>query len=284
MASIQISATRPRTVFTQRGPDIAPCADEDVPPPEAVVGGGGRSATTFGLAQGLGGVDLAKELAGLNLKAPTAPSAAPSAETVNVVGVSDPAKDKEHPSPWFVLAAYVLLAAGVGLGYLLATAWLKPVTTYAVVDGIGLFAIYYVAAQALERLMEPLAGLEIPNFGGSRRLAENRRDEKIVKTQKLIESPDPKALKAAQAEADDAAGDQAKATQIKGNTQVVVWAAASFLAMLLSGAMGLYLLEVIGVKGAPLYLNILVTGLAVGAGTEPLHKLIKLLEKKSEET
>ncbi|MHC1781951.1 MAG: hypothetical protein AB9891_04145 [Anaerolineaceae bacterium] len=207
-----------------------------------------------------------------------------AAETVSVTGTSDETKDKEHPTGWFVAAAYLLVALGAWLGAMLATVWVKPATTYGLVDGIGLFAIFYVAAQAMERLMEPLAGLELPNFGGSRKVEENKRDQNIAKAVNLLRAGTEAKNTDAQKKADESAGNQAKANQIKNNTQVLVWATASFLSMLLSGAMGLYLLETVGVKGAPVWLNILVTGLAVGAGTEPLHKLIKLIEKKTEES
>jgi disulfide bond formation protein DsbB len=206
-----------------------------------------------------------------------------AAETVSLTGTSDETKDKEHPTGWFVAAAYLLVALGAWLGTMLATVWTKPNTTYGVVDGIGLFAIFYVAAQAMERLMEPLAGLQLPSFGGSRKVEENKRDQNIAKAVNLLRTGTKATEADAQKKADESAGNQARVNQIKNNTQVLVWATASFLSMLLSGAMGLYLLETVGVKGAPVWLNILVTGLAVGAGTEPLHKLIKLIEKKTEE-
>jgi hypothetical protein len=54
---------------------------------------------------------------------------------------------------------------------------------------------------------------------------------------------------------------------------------ASLLGMLSSGYLGMFLLRVIGVTTAPLWMDIAVTGLAVGAGTKPLHDLISKIEK-----
>jgi len=43
----------------------------------------------------------------------------------------------------------------------------------------------------------------------------------------------------------------------------------------------LELLKSVGVASAPVWLEILVTGLAVGGGTKPLHDLIKQLQAKN---
>jgi len=45
--------------------------------------------------------------------------------------------------------------------------------------------------------------------------------------------------------------------------------------------LGLELLKSVGVASAPVWLEILVTGLAVGGGTKPLHDLIKQLQAKN---
>jgi hypothetical protein len=41
-------------------------------------------------------------------------------------------------------------------------------------------------------------------------------------------------------------------------------------------------LGAIGVQAAPIWLDIVVTGLAIGSGTKPLHDLIKNIEKAKE--
>jgi hypothetical protein len=202
-------------------------------------------------------------------------------ETPDVVGVSKENK-KEYAEPVLVLLSYIIIIVGVVLGTRLATTWVKPNLKYEVVDGITLFAVFYIVAQAMERLVEPLSELNIPNFGSRKKVEKNKRDRK--KRDVLNALATGTTSQQVQDNADDAADHQAKADQIEANTKVLIWAIASFFSMLLSGALGLYLLEVIGVKGAPAWLNILVTGLAVGGGTAPLHKLITLMEKKSENT
>jgi len=185
--------------------------------------------------------------------------------TEDTTAVSEESK-KEHASPLFVLVAYVLVVAGVVLGSLLATTWLKTKLEYDLVDSMSLFAVFYIVAQAMERFVEPISELSLAGFGGSRKDKERQRDKAMVDE-----------------DAGGAADAQAEANQIKANTKVAIWGIASFCSMLVSGAMGLYLLETIGVKGVPEWLNILITGLAVGGGTKPLHELIKLIEKKSDE-
>jgi hypothetical protein len=44
--------------------------------------------------------------------------------------------------------------------------------------------------------------------------------------------------------------------------------------MLASGYLGLYLLKAVGVQGAVDWLDILITGIALGGGTKALHDLL----------
>lgn len=77
---------------------------------------------------------------------------------------------------------------------------------------------------------------------------------------------------------------QAVLDRLRSNRQIVFFAAATVLAMLLSGVLGLYFLQgVVDVANKPSWLNafdVLVTGLVIGAGTKPLHDLIKRLERR----
>jgi len=68
---------------------------------------------------------------------------------------------------------------------------------------------------------------------------------------------------------------------VRHNRAVVMWAIASFLAMLASGSLGLMLLRSVGLTGAPAWADIFVTGLAIGSGTKPLHDLISNLQQSS---
>ncbi len=186
-------------------------------------------------------------------------------------------EDKKKRINLFIFAAYVLIIAGVLLGNGLAAQRSGAKPAYDLVDNISLFAFFYVVAQAMERFVEPLSELDIPGFGSDRKRKENERTKSRRKAKSSTTAEDK------QANAENADDKQVEADQIKANTKVVIWAVATFCAMLVSGATGLYLLETVGITGLPEWVNILVTGLAVSGGTEPLHKLIKLVENKSDE-
>jgi hypothetical protein len=81
--------------------------------------------------------------------------------------------------------------------------------------------------------------------------------------------------------ADPTPAHQAVVEQVKRNRAVLLWGFSSLLAMLASGGLGLFLLRSVGLKGAPTWLDILVTGLAIGSGTKPLHDLISNLQQSS---
>jgi hypothetical protein len=90
---------------------------------------------------------------------------------------------------------------------------------------------------------------------------------------------------------------QAELNQRRADKAIVYWAFASILGILLSGLLGLYLLHIIGLKGDGIddrgawtaagwtwastrhLLDLLVTGLAIGGGTKPLHDLIGNLQE-----
>lgn len=53
---------------------------------------------------------------------------------------------------------------------------------------------------------------------------------------------------------------------------------ASALAMVACGYFGIGILHAIGDDGSPRYTDVIVTGLAIGGATKPLHDLITILE------
>jgi hypothetical protein len=95
---------------------------------------------------------------------------------------------------------------------------------------------------------------------------------------------------------DLAAAAQAELDQRRADKGVAYWALATALGLLASATLGLYLLHVVGLRGDQLtadgvwsggilsaagvrhMLDLLVTGLAIGAGTKPLHDLITNLQ------
>ncbi|HEV7721846.1 MAG TPA: hypothetical protein VGO60_11200 [Iamia sp.] len=125
------------------------------------------------------------------------------------------------------------------------------------VEGLTIFAVFFVAAAGIERLLEPLAAL-VTAFGGSR--------------EAKVEA------------AEDAVKKQVAAfwALVSSLMKVLFWAFATSIGIVASASLELYLLRQVGIASPPRELDVLATGLIIGAGTKPLHDLTKLIEKKKE--
>lgn len=155
--------------------------------------------------------------------------------------------------------------------------------------GVSVFALFYIVTQGLERLLEPFARL-----WDSTRAPAGERDAATVEAERHMAAGN---LAAANDQLAIAAGKQATVEQRRANRTVVLWAVASVLGMLLSGVLGLYLLHAVGLQddlvgidgrvadgwgtaaGVRHALDLLVTGLAIGGGTKPLHDLIQNIQE-----
>jgi hypothetical protein len=73
-------------------------------------------------------------------------------------------------------------------------------------------------------------------------------------------------------------GDTHADPSLHRNRAAVCWGLASALAMAACGFFGFGVLHLIGDTGVSRYVDVVVTGLAVGGGTKPLHDLISGLE------
>ncbi len=204
------------------------------------------------------------------------------------------------PDGLHMAVAYSILAAGVIAGMVFW--WLFHPSAFKPAPGISIFAAIYIFAQGIERLMEPLSSVTIP--------VPWSKGKKKVNTVRI---PDPRPVAQAAGGASGAGGaagaaagaaptiriDKAEALQklaadpsptnkaivqqARRNRAALLWAVASFLAMLAAGGLGLLLLHAIGLTKAPIWLDVLVTGLAIGSGTKPLHDLISNMQQSSGE-
>lgn len=86
----------------------------------------------------------------------------------------------------------------------------------------------------------------------------------------------------AQTALDEAARAKAGSNRITGNRAVIVWAAASAVGIFGASMLKLYLLKQVGIASPPRPMELLATGLIIGAGTKPMHDLVKLIEKRKE--
>ena len=210
---------------------------------------------------------------------------------VPTVGTSN--DDSGTPPSWLACPA---IAAVIGTAFLVA--WLIKDPHYPgsvkPIAGLSVFALFYVTAQALERLLEPISGFIPPTTTQSKKAlttaATTATDKvKIAAAAAAVPGstrPSPKRLadqkdlnQKAQNDLDAAAKAQAKLNQQKTQRALVFWMLASGLGIWAAAALKLYFLHTVGIDTSSRTLELLATGLIIGAGTKPLHDLITTVSK-----
>jgi hypothetical protein len=180
-------------------------------------------------------------------------------------------EEKPTADPAWMLGGYAFAVAGAILGWFLFRAFdPKPFTPG---PNISTFAMLYILTQALERLLEPLSAF----LDGATKRAQKVGARNSAMIAAVAAGPSPStadldAVRLAQKEVD----------QLRRNKAVVLWGVATFLAMLVSGWLGVFLLHLMGVHEGGHMVDILVTGLVIGSGTKPLHDLISNIQKSKE--
>jgi hypothetical protein len=199
----------------------------------------------------------------MQLTEPIAAPAVPSTAKTET-GVTEPAT-AEVPA---IALAYALLAVGA-VGGILLWKWRDP-ATFVAGAGISVFAPLYILAQGIERFIEPFSSQLSPKAPGT-------ANETKAKAQQDVST----AIK--NGNADEAAKNQLLVDRIRRNTGVIAWGLASFLGMLLCGLFGLLMLRLVGFRGVPAEADIVISGLAVGSGTKPLHDLISNMQRSKDQ-
>lgn len=177
----------------------------------------------------------------------------------------------------------VVSVAIVAVGYAVALgvhSWKDP-SALVVGQDFSIFAFLYIAAQAIERILEPVSLL----------LPSQEKDAGQAEQAKATAKASLAAGNAtsAQENLQQAANSRALADDISLARGLLLWSFASILGFLASAFLGLYLLNsvVAHTAGDALshparWLDILVTGLAIGGGTKPLHDLISNIQANKE--
>lgn len=201
--------------------------------------------------------------------------------------------EADLPSERWVWGTFAgaIIAAGIGAVIFIASdpnLHLDP-------EGFAVFAPIYVAAQAIERLLEPIAG-RYNTTEDEKKTVKEKREKKILAEQAVAAMTSAAALGVgqpaiAQAETDltTASAEEEAATQAlekkRGERKLLFFFLASALSCVLAGVLGLGLYEAMSTQKLEVYLgaiDVAVTGLVIGAGTKPLHDLIARLEKSKE--
>jgi hypothetical protein len=170
-----------------------------------------------------------------------------------------------------VVTAAILSAVVVAIGY--AAVWFLlpgPSKPLVLKEGIAMFGLFVLAAQAIERLIDPFTA-----FDGWMKEAIKTRDTKCAAA-KSNPTDDTAAA---------AAASQATVDEKKMGRAFFWWAVATVIGLIVSRALGLYIAgAVVDTNGGvpPEWLDLLITGLILGGGTKPLHDLTSQLEKSKE--
>jgi hypothetical protein len=176
-------------------------------------------------------------------------------------GGRQPADSPPARLPWrHIGIAYAVVVSGAFIGWGLWN-WINP-SDYHPAAGVSIFALLYIFAQSIERILEPFS-----SYVGSATV-DGKTVSKAAALRALAADPSP---------AKKAVADQAR--RARG---IVLWGVASALGMVASGAFGVFLLRAAGATSVRPFFDILVTGLAIGSGTKPLHDLISNIQKSKE--
>jgi hypothetical protein len=211
-------------------------------------------------------------------------SAVPPAQLPAAVSPTATSTADATPGIGVVLICFVaIVLAGVieWLGFYhsnIPKAWLTVSTP---VTGVGIFAVFFVAAQAIERLLEPVADMLQGDTASAVATTSKEANEAVTAA---ASAPDPDKATAATT-ANDKMHALANATALNSKAtaerKVVFWAVACVVGIVGAAALHLFLFATIGFTSAPPALDVFATGLVVGAGTKPLHDLTTLLSAQA---
>jgi hypothetical protein len=224
-----------------------------------------------------------------------------------------------NPPAWpWALSAFVILAVGAAAAYYVWK-WIKP-ADFMPSSNYATYAGLFIMALAIERILEPFSGLFVPTMKAKKAISRSTvARAKHVQTAATGSEPHPTAGPAAAGSAShptagpahEAATGPPKGTpaqqaavaqthlhRSQSIRAVLMWATASVLAMLACASLGIFLVRSVEAPASPAktsatssasstakgpnrVLDLLVTGLVVGAGTKPLHDLISQIQTSS---
>ena len=226
--------------------------------------------------------------------------------TSNVLATGTSGKpETKTEREYYVIAVGMVVAGGIVAWLCTSQGW-HIGTPGKLASGMSVFALLYVAAQVIERILVPLAPLastttkpaatpaEAP--GGSapsggrldKATAQRAVQAWSVAAAAPVPSPDPADRDAKTPE--DAAEEQATnlatwlelLNQAKKNGNTTLWALASLLGMVVSAATNIHLMRILVESWKWPTLDIIATGLVLGGGTKGLHDLIGNLQAKGD--
>lgn len=159
--------------------------------------------------------------------------------------------------------------------------------TAAPVDGVTIFAVFFVGALAIERLLEPLSTAILPQDAKKQAAADTKKvaanlTDAVAAEKRANPAAEPPRTPEAQAAVNAAAVAEQALSDDAWKRKVLFWAIASIVAVVVSATLKLYFLRTVGIAGPGRWEEILATGLIIGAGTKPLHDITELISAKKE--
>jgi hypothetical protein len=141
-------------------------------------------------------------------------------------------------------------------------------------ENFTVFAPIYAVAQAVERLLEPIAARLKPS-GAEKQELKAAREEKLTAA-----TSDAQANATTREEAASNA-----LSKRRSERALIFFAIASSVSLVVTGVLGLGILQAMADQRLSDFLravDVMLTGLVIGAGTKPLHDLIARLEKSND--
>lgn len=166
-----------------------------------------------------------------------------------------------------VVAAAVIMA--VAYRYLI-----KPIPIRFSVGYLP-YAGVIAAAGALERFLEPLSKWLLPTTSSKKQAATSRTNAEGAAADPEKSATDVQGLAA------KAASDQAAVDRRRTARAIIFWAIASICGLAISGGFGFFLLRSVAINHVNPYLDLVITGLTIGAGTKPTHDLVTTMQAKA---
>ena len=192
-------------------------------------------------------------------------------------GATQPVSATETDTPrlWVVCGSVLAVAIAAIASWVLFSAFdptpIKVTSTFVPLAG------FLVVATALERFLQPVS-LYFLN-------TDDADDPAQLTSEAAAAGADPDVHAAVvQQKVDAAAKAKAVLERRKEERAIVYWAIASTIAMLVAGSFGFLLVASVASTPVNQFFDIVVTGLAIGAGTKPLHDLFTNIQTKSSST
>jgi hypothetical protein len=206
------------------------------------------------------------------------PSGAPVPPGVKAATSKPPAGLPRCLVSMFALAAVVV--ALVVIVNVFKDATFLPRPTKLPIDGMTIFAVFFVSASAIERLLEPLSSWLLPKQKKKSDAESADGNAKSAVTAAQNSAAGQTEVETANSAIQTAADNAADLEEREWHRSILFWVIATIVAMLASASFKLYLLGTVGIAEASRWEEVLATGLIIGAGTKPLHDLTELISAK----